>query len=284
MGPLTVGSSITTPWAVLISGVATVIATPTAGVYQVIALYGTRSSTNFQQTVSGPISLVGVGLAGNNNNLLYVNSAQFPAGMDGQGWGYSSNASSLFPTASSPANMLAANTAVQLTNGLAENANGQSTAYSSPSITLVPWTPTATAPAAALPSSGVVASFSGGTVYVYQNQTVYVPQNNTVIVTQTVYVASNSSSGSSLSNGAIAGIVIGCSIGLSLLCVLVPAALRAARPRGQAGHAAAQHHSQPAAGRAQLQRVVPSGDRQARGGDAIIHAQTNCVPQRCAAS
>jgi len=204
--------------------------------------------------VSSPISLLGAGMAGNNNNLLYINSGVFPLGMDGQGWGYSSTTATLFPTSPNSSSTAASSTPIQLISGTVESTATLSTAYSMPSMTFVPYVG-GSAPACALPSTTVYTFSAGGTVYVnrtvyvnttvyvpvnntvyvnvpgqnitttvYVNQTVYVPgQNttNTVYVNQTVYVpSSSSSSDTSLSKGAVAGIVIGCSIGLALLCLL----------------------------------------------------------------
>ena len=242
--PNTAAATVSTGWATVITGTVTALLTPSSGVYQLIGLAATRTSTNFAgAAVSSPLSLVGAGLAGSNNNLLYINSSLCPLGIDGNGWGYTSTAPALFPLTATSSVTAPAGSYVRLANGVVETVSGQSTVYSNPSLTFVPYM-TGSAPACSLPSSGTVATFpSSGTVYVNQtvyvpvNQTVYVPVNQTVYVTvnqtvyvpvnQTVYVpgqnvtttvyASSGSSGSSLSNGAIAGIVIGCSLGVGLL-------------------------------------------------------------------
>ena len=87
-GPVSSGGSVA--WATVISGVLTVLNTATPGVYTIIGMVATRQTTNFQTTVSSPLTLVGAMMAGNNNNLLYINSATWPQGMDNQGWGYTS--------------------------------------------------------------------------------------------------------------------------------------------------------------------------------------------------
>ena len=193
-GPVTVNpasGAVTTAWAISISGIVTAVAlSSTPGVYQILTMTGTRSVTNFQQTVTSGISLVGQQMAGGNNNLLYLNSSMFPYGMDGSGWGYSVNGSyALLPSASSTGNTLTAGSNIQLISGVLEvSSAGQSTAYSSPTVSFSPYVG-GSPQTASLPSSGTIATSSGG-------------------------------SGSSLSKGAIAGVVIGCSIGVGLLCAL----------------------------------------------------------------
>ena len=250
-GPLAVSTTsgvINAPYSTVINGILTVVATSTAGLYQIINMYATRSSTNYNgATTTTPLSLVGVGMAGSNNNLLYVGNSQFPLGMDGQGWGVVSNQTSLYPTTVSSSTTLPAGTPVQWINGIVEVATGQSTPYNNPSMIIVPYSATAMATMATLPTSATVANFSSSIVY-YPNNTVIIIVNQTVVTyyntttnttvqivtiqnntvttvyvpgqNNTVYVSSGTS-GSSLSNGAVAGIVIGCSIGFALLCVLI---------------------------------------------------------------
>ena len=259
MGPLATNAAagtVTTAWSTIMYGTLTAIATSTPNVYTVIGIYGTRSTTNFVSAVTGPIQLVGAGMAGNNNNLLYVNSAAYPLGVDGSGWGYSSTSSALFPTSASSSATLAAGSYVNLISGLQEVGTGATSTYSSATMTISPYP--GAQPTVSLPTTNVVSTFSGGsgggggvvyvnqtvyvnntvyinqtqTVYVNQTQTVYVNQTQTVYVnvtspgspgtntTSTVYITSGSSSNTNLSKGAVAGIVIGSSIGLSLLCVL----------------------------------------------------------------
>ena len=190
-GPFT--SSGSTAWATVISGVLTVIATSTTNVYTIIGMTATRQTTNFANTVSTSLTLVGAMMAGNNNNMLYINSSTWPQGMDSQGWGYMSSAAALFPSAAGTSSILPANTSIQLVNGVLESSAGQSVLYTNPTVSFVAYSVGSSAPpSAALPSGPIVLSSS----------------------------SSSSSSGSSLSKGAIAGIVIGCSIGFGLLCAI----------------------------------------------------------------
>ena len=224
-GPLITSVSagtVTMAWATVMQGTITCIATATAGVYQVIGLYATRSSTNFvSSAVTSSVSLVGPGFAGSNNNLVYINSSTYPLGIDGSGWGYVSNTTTMYPNTANNAATLAANTNVQLIDGLIESTGSRPTQYSSATMSFALYPATvATVP---LPTSNSIAVFSGtgsgggGTTVV--NRTVYV--NNTITVYVPVYVNNgSSSSGSSLSNGQVAGIVIGCSLGVGLLCCL----------------------------------------------------------------
>ena len=182
-------------WASVISGVLTVVNTATPNVYTIIGMTATRQTTNFGGTVTNvPLTLVGAMMAGNNNNLLYINSAIWPQGMDSQGWGYTSNASSLFPAANANSATLPANSNIQLLNGVMESSNQQTVLYANPLVSFTPHSSVSSPPASpSLPTSSSVSS--------------------------------GSSSNANLSKGAVAGIVIGCSIGFGLLCALCTAFL-----------------------------------------------------------
>ena len=166
-------------YATTISGVLTGLATSDPNAFQLIYMSATRTSTNYNgQTVSTPVQLV----AG-ANNMLYIGSTSYPNGLDANGWAMLTQGQPYFAAASST---VAVNSTIYLTPGV-ESANGLTTAYANPTLQLVAYSSSASAPSCGVPS-------------------------------QQLY--SSSSSNANLSKGAVAGIVIGVSIGLSLLCVL----------------------------------------------------------------
>ena len=232
IGP--VSTSGTTAWATVISGVLTVLNTATPSVYTIIGMTANRQTTNFASTVTTPLSLVGAMTAGNNNNLLYVNSAAWPQGMDNQGWGYTTNVSSLFPAAGSTAATLPANSYIQLVNGVVESSATQTVVYTNPTVSFTAYSTSAAAPTApSLPTSPVVVATTPGSTSSTAGSTtptatptsspastVGTSTGTATTTTTTVYT---STSRSGLSKGAIAGIVIGTSIGFGLLCALLTA-------------------------------------------------------------
>ena len=218
-----VSTSGTIAWATVISGVLTVLNTATPNVYTVIGMTATRQTTNFATTVSAPLTLVGAMMAGNNNNLLYVNSAVWPQGMDNQGWGYTTNVSSLFPTTATSSATLPANSYIQLVNGVIESSATQTVIYTNPKASFTAYMPGSSAPVApSLPTSPVVVVTSSGSTGspTTNPTTVSSSTGSSTTTTTTTTTSSSSSNSSNLSKGAIAGIVIGCSIGFGLLCAL----------------------------------------------------------------
>jgi len=168
-------------YATTISGVLTGLSTSDPTAFQLIYMSATRTSTNYNgQSVGTTVQLV----AG-ANNMLYIGSAAYPNGLYASGWAMLTQGQPYFPVASAT---VAVNSTIYLTPGT-ESANGLTTAYANPSLTLVAYTATASAPSCGMPS-------------------------------QQVYSAGSSSSNANLSKGAVAGIVIGVAVGLSLLCVL----------------------------------------------------------------
>ena len=218
-----VSTTGTVAYATVISGILTVLNTSAPNVYSVIGMVATRQTTNFGGSVaSTPLTLVGAMMAGNNNNLLYLNSATWPQGMDNQGWGYTSNASTLFPSSAATSATLPANSYIQLVNGVVEASTQQSVIYSNPTVSFTAYSSTASPPTApSLPTNPVVVNSPSNP----SNPSTTPSSTGSSAATgstagQTVIYTSSSSNDSNLSKGAIAGIVIGCSIGFGLLCAL----------------------------------------------------------------